>query len=98
MILEELFKKITERIKTLPQNSYVANLYRQGENAVVQKVGEEAVEVVVAAKDKDRQRIIEEVADLYFTTLILLAAKGISIDEIYKELGKRSNKMIKSSS
>lgn len=89
MKLEELYTIISKRKKELPKNSYVASLIKQGENAVLQKIGEEATEVIIAAKGKNDQRVIEEVADLYFMTLILLAVKNISLEKIFNELEKR---------
>ena len=89
MILEDLFKIIKERIKTLPDNSYVAKLYKQGNDRILQKLGEESIEVVIAATNKNKKRITEEMADLYFMTLLVMAIKGISLDDVYKELEKR---------
>lgn len=92
MIFEELYLIIQDRLKTLPNNSYVASLYKQGEDKILQKIGEEATEVILAAKGKNRQRIIEEVADLYFMILMLLVLKGISLNKIYTELKTRRKK------
>lgn len=89
MELNELYLMIKDRIKRLPKGSLVAKMYLEGEDRIIQKVGEEAVEVVVAAKNKKRKRIIEETADLWFMTLVLLAIKKITPDEILKELEKR---------
>lgn len=98
MIFEELYKIINKRINELPDDSYVASLVKRGEDRVIQKVGEEAIEVLVAAKGKNKKRIIEEVADLYFMTLVLLAYKGLTPDEVFDELEKRKDKRIKGSS
>jgi len=98
MKLEELYTIIRKRIKKLPEDSYVASLVKQGEDRIIQKVGEEAVEVVVAAKGKSKKRIIEEMADLYFMTLVLLAAKGIELTDVFGELEKRCNQKIRNSS
>ena len=70
-ILDELYKIIKKRIKEMPANSTVATLVKKGEDRVIQKVGEEAIEVIVAAKGTSKKRIIEEMADLYFMTIIL---------------------------
>lgn len=89
MTLEELYNTILSRKKKMPEGSYVASLFRDGDDRIVQKVGEEAVEVVIAAKNTSKQRIISEVADLLFHLLILLASKEITLPDILNELGKR---------
>lgn len=92
MTLEELYKIIEDRKKNLPENSYVASLFKKGEDKIIQKVGEEATEVIVAAKNKNKERIISEVADLLFHILVLLSFKEISISDILKELEQRQLK------
>jgi phosphoribosyl-ATP pyrophosphohydrolase/phosphoribosyl-ATP pyrophosphohydrolase/phosphoribosyl-AMP cyclohydrolase len=72
------------------KNSYVASLFRLGEDRIVQKVGEEAIEVVISAKNKNKKRITSEVADLLFHLLILLVSSGITISDIEKELENRN--------
>lgn len=89
MRLEELYTRIIQRKKEMPRSSYVASLLRQGEDKILQKVGEEAVEVIVAAKGKKKKRLIGEIADLFFMTLVLLAIKGISLESVFDELEKR---------
>ena len=89
MKLEELYKIILEQKKELPGNSYTASLYQQGVDRIVQKIGEEAVEVVIAAKGRSQKKIIRETADLFFHVLVLMAAKKITLKQIYQELGKR---------
>ncbi|MDO6492596.1 MULTISPECIES: bifunctional phosphoribosyl-AMP cyclohydrolase/phosphoribosyl-ATP diphosphatase HisIE [unclassified Cellulophaga] len=88
--LTELEDIITDR-KENPENkdSYVASLYRKGINKVAQKVGEEAVEVVIEAKDSDDHLFKEESADLLFHYLILLQAKGFKLNDIVKVLKDR---------
>lgn len=92
MKLEELYLIIKERKETLSKKSYVASLIRQGEDAILQKIGEEATEVILAGKRKDSQRIIEEITDLYFMTLIFLAYKKIPLNKVFEELEKRRKK------
>ena len=89
MTLEKLYKVILERKKTLPKGSYTASLFRRGRDSIIQKVGEEATEVVIAAKNRTREKIISEVADLWFHTLVLLVDRKITIPEILAELEKR---------
>lgn len=88
--LGELEKIISER-KSNPdnQNSYVASLFRSGINKIAQKVGEEAVEVVIEAKDEDEELFLNESADLLFHYLILLQAKGYSLKDVIKVLKGR---------
>lgn len=89
MKLDELYKIILERKKELPEKSYTSSLFKQGVDRIVQKIGEEAVEVVIAAKGRSRKKIIEETADLFFHVLVLMAAKKITLRQIYQELAKR---------
>ena len=89
MKLEELYAIINKRKKEMSENSYVSTLIKKGDDAILQKIGEEAIEVVIAAKSQDKQRIIEEVADLYFMTLMMLVSKKIGIGSIFEELDKR---------
>jgi phosphoribosyl-ATP pyrophosphohydrolase len=72
-----------------PASSYVARLVAKGEDAVLKKIGEEATEVVMACKDGDPQRIVAEVADLWFHTLIALAGHGLTPADVLAELERR---------
>ena len=92
MTLEKLYTIIEDRKKNMPKNSYVASLFREGNDRIIQKIGEEATEVVIAAKNEDKERVISEVADLWFHTLILLSQKKISPSKILQELQKRHEK------
>lgn len=92
MMLEKLYSIIIQRLKTKPKNSYVAALAKNGEDEILQKIGEEATEVIIAVKGNNRNNIISEIADLYFMTLVLLADKEIDLNEIYKELKKRNKR------
>lgn len=89
MTIDDLYKLIGERKKNLPGTSYTASLFKEGEDRMIQKVGEEAVEVVVAAKGKSKLRVVEEFADLLFHSLILLSYLGIKPKEILEELERR---------
>jgi phosphoribosyl-ATP pyrophosphohydrolase/phosphoribosyl-AMP cyclohydrolase len=88
--LSSLEKIITSR-KNDPENpdSYVASLFRKGINKIAQKVGEEAVETVIEAKDDNEELFLNESADLLFHYLILLQAKGYTLDDIAQVLQKR---------
>jgi phosphoribosyl-ATP pyrophosphohydrolase len=72
-----------------PDKSYVARLFARGEDAILKKVGEEATEVVLAAKGGQRERIVAEVADLWFHTLIALAQHGLAPADVLAELERR---------
>lgn len=88
-MLDQLYNIILSRKEKMPKNSYLASLFKEGNDRIIQKVGEEATEVVIAAKNKNKQEIILEVADLWFHSLILLASFSISTKEIFSELKKR---------
>lgn len=87
--LEELFSVLLERKENMQDESYVALLYKKGENSILKKIGEEASEVIIAAKEHEREKIIHEMADLWFHCLVLMGHKGISLDEIADEFKKR---------
>lgn len=72
-----------------PERSYVARLFAKGEDAMLKKIGEEATEVVLAAKDKDAEKLTAEVADLWFHSLIVLASHGLRPAHVLAELERR---------
>ena len=88
-ILAEVYKVILERQRTLPPDSYVAKLLAQGIDRIAKKVGEEATEVVIAAKNQSCEELAFEVADLWFHSLVLLAACGVPLDDVWKQLAAR---------
>jgi phosphoribosyl-ATP pyrophosphohydrolase len=87
--LNELFEIICERRDNPTPESYTARLMAMGEDEIVKKVGEEAIEVILAAKGQGDQRLVEEVADLTYHVLVLLAARGLSPADIQAELERR---------
>ena len=89
--LTELEEIITERKKTNADNSYVASLFREGINKIAQKVGEEAVETVIEAKDENSELFLNESADLLFHFLILLKEKGFSLNDVEAVLKDRKH-------
>lgn len=89
MTLEKLYNTVLSRKNIMPEGSYVASLFRDGDDRIIQKVGEEATEVVIAAKNTDKKALISESADLIFHLIILLVSKGIRIEQIYDELDRR---------
>lgn len=88
-ILLELAQVLEERKKANPEDSYVASLYAKGLDGILKKIGEEATETVMAAKDGDKAQIVYETADLWFHTLVLLAQQGLGPDAVLDELGRR---------
>ena len=89
MSIQWLFDVIEDRKKSPTEKSYTASLFADGLPKIAQKVGEEGTEVVVAALAQEDQRLIEEVADLTFHTLVLLSARGLTPAHIVAELEKR---------
>lgn len=87
--LFDLQKLIQSRKKEMPEGSYLASLFSEGLDRVAQKVGEEGVEVVISAKNDDREEFLGESADLLFHLMVLLAEKGESLDGVLEVLKKR---------
>lgn len=88
-ILIELARVLEERKNANPEDSYVAKLYDKGLDAILKKIGEEATESVMAAKEGDKDQIVYEIADLWFHTLVLLAQQGLGPSDVLNELGRR---------
>ena len=88
-MLRELFAIIKDRQAHPREGSYTADLLTGGQDVILKKVGEEAMEVILAAKGQGDQRIVEEVADLFYHTLVLLAQCGLSLDDVEAELRRR---------
>jgi phosphoribosyl-ATP pyrophosphohydrolase len=88
-ILNRLTDIIEARKGAAPESSYVAKLFSKGDDAILKKVIEEAGEVLLAAKEGDKQHLVYEVADLWFHSLVLLAHNGLSAEDVLKELARR---------
>jgi phosphoribosyl-ATP pyrophosphohydrolase len=88
-VLERLSQVLEARKCADPNSSYVARLYEKGLDAILKKIGEEATETVMAAKDGVPDRVVCEVADLWFHTLVLLAHQGLKADSVLAELDRR---------
>ena len=92
-ILQQLESILDERRKAAPETSYVAQLHFKGLNKILEKVGEEATETLLAAKDAqqtgDHQEVIAETADLWFHSLVMLSHLGISQQQVLDELARR---------
>lgn len=87
--LQSLFETIEQRKQNPPPGSYTAKLFADGENEILKKLGEEAVEVIIAAKGQTEDRIIYEMADLLYHSLVLLAARNLTWSEVEAELARR---------
>jgi phosphoribosyl-ATP pyrophosphohydrolase len=91
-VLHSVAATIESRKDVDPQGSYVASLFARGEDAILKKIGEEAVETVMAAKDHDVAKITYEMADLWFHCLVLLARHGLGPDDVLAELARRTGR------
>ena len=87
--LDKLAAVIDARKTADPGSSYVAGLLDKGMNSILKKVGEEAAETIVAAKDPDDAQLVHETADLWFHTLVMLAARGLGPADVLSELERR---------
>ena len=88
-VLRELAATLEARKQADPNSSYVARLYARGLDAILKKVGEEAVETLLAAKNGDPEHLVRETADLWFHTLVMLAHQGLGPDAVLNELHRR---------
>ena len=88
-MLTNLFTTICQRRDERPDGSYTASLFAAGEDEIAKKVGEEAIEVILAARAQTDQRLIEEVADLTYHVLVLLASHGLTPADVEAELARR---------
>ena len=88
-ILDRLAEVIAERRQADPESSYVAKLHAKGLDAILKKVGEEATEAVLAAKGGDRDQLVYETADLWFHSLVMLDAAGLTPAQVLAELERR---------
>jgi phosphoribosyl-ATP pyrophosphohydrolase len=88
-VLTRLAEVLEARKQADPESSYVAKLYAKGLDSILKKVGEEATETVMAAKDGLPDKLVYEVADLWFHTLVLLAQQGLHPDQVLAELDRR---------
>jgi len=87
--LNQIAAVLEQRKQADPAGSYVATLYHGGLDAILKKIGEEATETVMAAKDRDREKIICETADLWFHCMVLLAYEGLHPRDVIAELDRR---------
>jgi phosphoribosyl-ATP pyrophosphohydrolase len=88
-VLARLAAAVAARRTADPAESYVASLFRKGDDAILKKIGEEATETVMAGKDGDPGRIVAEVADLWFHCVVLLSRHGLAPADVLAELARR---------
>jgi phosphoribosyl-ATP pyrophosphohydrolase len=88
-VLADLYATLLARKGASAEVSYVAKLYAGGVDAILKKVGEEAAETIIAAKGGDRAALVHELADLWFHTLVLMAARDVPLSELTDELARR---------
>ena len=89
MFLTELQRFIEKRHEEMPEGSYTTSLFKDGLSRMTQKVGEEAVELVIESMKGDDERMIYEASDMFYHLIVLLTSKGLSIEDIAKELIER---------
>ena len=87
--LEELYQTLQTRKSANPDSSYTARLLQSGEDEILKKIGEESVEIILAAKGQGDQRLVEEISDLTYHILVLLVQREIPLSTISAELNKR---------
>ncbi len=88
-LLDQLYELIQSRERERPDGSYTTYLFEEGLDKILKKLGEESAETIIAAKNDDDERLTAEVSDLLYHLLVLLVARGVSLNEIAAELGKR---------
>jgi phosphoribosyl-ATP pyrophosphohydrolase/phosphoribosyl-AMP cyclohydrolase len=87
--LDRLMSTLRDRYEKRPEKSYSAYLFNEGRDKILKKVGEEATEVVIAAKGQARDRLVSEIADLVYHLSVLMVDEGTSWSDVYEELGRR---------
>lgn len=90
--LYDLERLLIERKKELPKGSYSTRLFKKGIDKIAQKVGEEAVETIIASKNKKDSEVVNETADLFYHLLVLLVERNIPLDTVIQEMMLRSKK------
>ena len=89
VVFEQVYEVIREHKQSSPEKSYVASLINKGTDSILSKIGEESAEVIIAAKNKNREEQIHEITDLWFHLLVLMVDQGLTLEDISKEFEKR---------
>jgi len=92
MILDDLYGIILSRKDSPSEDSYVSSLFAKGKDEILKKVGEEAIEVIIASKAMEKKQLVDELADLWFHCVVLMAEDGVSPSDVLKELESRFRK------
>ncbi|MGG0186392.1 phosphoribosyl-ATP diphosphatase [Bacillus rhizoplanae] len=92
-VLQQLYETIQQRKENPITESYTNYLFTKGEDKILKKLGEECTEVVIAAKNNEKDELIKEVVDFTYHCLVLLVEKNISLQEIVEELNKRQGQL-----
>ena len=93
MVVDDLYKIIQNRKKSGEEGSYTKYLFDKGTDKILKKVGEECTEVIIAAKGNEKQELVNEICDLAYHILVLMADKDVNIEEVKNELINRRNKI-----
>jgi len=93
--LEQLYEVIKDRRQERPEHSYTSQLFDEGLDKILKKVGEESAETIIAAKNEDRQQFVHEISDLIYHLWVLLVERGVDLSEIRSELGSRAQRNAK---
>jgi phosphoribosyl-ATP pyrophosphohydrolase/phosphoribosyl-AMP cyclohydrolase len=89
IVLEELYRVVSDRRREMPEGSYTTYLFEKGLNKILKKVGEESAETIIAAKDGDNEALKAETADLLYHLVVLLVERGLSLEDVGRELARR---------
>jgi phosphoribosyl-ATP pyrophosphohydrolase len=92
-VVQELYEIIGERKGNPIEGSYTSYLFEEGLDKILKKIGEESAEVIISAKNDDQKEIVLEISDLFYHTLVLMALKGIKVEDIVDELETRRKKI-----
>ena len=90
--LNALYETVVERKRNPEQGSYTSYLFDKGEEKILKKVGEECTEVIIAAMKDDNEELVQELNDLFYHVVVLMAEKGISLEDVAEVMAKRAEK------
>lgn len=92
-VLKELFEVVQDRKENPTEGSYTNYLFEKGIDKILKKVGEESTEVIIAAKNNDKEELVNEICDLTYHVLVLMAEQGVELEMVRNELEKRREKI-----
>ncbi len=93
MVIQNLYEVIKQRKEAKDSGSYTAYLFEQGEDKILKKIGEETSEAIIASKNDDKTELVNELCDMLYHSLVLVAYKDIPLEDIEAELKKRAEKL-----